>query len=122
MYLENVPRVADAITTCCVLHNLCIDGGESIEDSSNPSRLDQFEQEYSEDDVDLTMHDVEDVEDEENDGEEGGEEGEEEDYSNAPTGDLGSPLNFTSVRQYDDYQRQLRARAAELRDRVMGTV
>ncbi|KAL0582329.1 hypothetical protein ABG067_007818 [Albugo candida] len=129
VYLEDVARITDAITTCCVLHNLCIDGGDSLEQYSNPSRFTQFQEEDNQDggefvvsglregEEELHLEEHDEQVDEDDDG--GAVDNEVGAGAGTLARDMGNPLNFTSVRQFDAYQRQLRARAVIKRNDIM---
>lgn len=56
LYLNDVNRITRAIMSCCVLHNMCIDNGETIEmDLQLDDMLSSFEQTNNDDGAEFTL-------------------------------------------------------------------
>lgn len=59
LYLNDVHRIARAITTCCVLHNICIDNGETMEmDIQLEDMLSNFQQSDNDDGAEFVLDDM----------------------------------------------------------------
>ena len=58
LYLNDVHRAARAISTCCVLHNMCIDNGETMEaDLQLEDMLSNFQQSDNHDGAEFVLED-----------------------------------------------------------------